>query len=337
MDKVLNFVAKINPKKLDDDWMLLFAAGWGELADGTKYHVDKTAFGLVQTLIASRGNEIVFDYEHLTLEKAKAPAAGWIKELSWEDGVGIRARVEWTKTAAKHLEEKEYRYFSPVFMIRQRDLRVCGLHSVALTNTPKTKHLTPILAKLGLVQTKEEAMDRKELIAALGLSEDATDADIMAAVAKLGIKLPEAEEKEILPKAVAAALELKDGDGESVAVASIHALKQAGKTGVSLEDFNALKQEVADRKAGDAVAVAMAKGKVTPDQKDWALEYAKKDLEGFEVYAAKAPVVVPVEALPGKTERAKDGELSDADLAVAKMMDVDPEDLKKYGMEVKHG
>ena len=336
MDKVLFFIAKLSSRKLSGEWMLLFKAGWGELADGMKFFVDKAAFELVQAHIAAQGNEIVFDYEHQTIKDVKAPASGWIKELVWEDGVGIKARVEWTKAAAKHLEEQEYRFFSPVFFIRQTDKRVCGLHSAALTNTPKTKHLTPILAKLGLVQTKEESMDREKLIAALGLKDDATDAEILAAVAKLGVEIPEAEVKEVLPKAVAAALELKEGDGESVAVASIHALKQVEKAGVSLEDFNALKQEIADKNADEAVAEAIAKGKVTPDQKDWALEYAKDNLDGFLVYVAKAPQVVPVDELPGKKKKAS-GELTEADVAVAAMMDVDVADLKKHGKEVAHG
>ena len=316
----------------------------GTLADGIEYLVDQTSLALVKAMIASRGNEIHFDYEHASVqEKALlangAPAAGWIKELVWADGEGIKARVEWTEKAAKHIASKEYRYFSPVFAARKTDKRVCYLDSVALTNKPRTNNLTPILAALeaGLGQFEEETMDREKLIAALGLKADATDEMIVAALAGLGVKFPENEIKEVVPKTVVAALGLEETDGESVVVASIHALKQTTKTGVSLEEFNALKKTITDRDATDLVTAALSVGKVTPDQKDWATDYATKDPEGFKVYVAKAPVVVPVDKLPGKKETVKAGELTESDLQVASMMVVDPDDIKKYGGEVTNG
>ena len=335
MLRILYMIAKIDKNESKaPEWMLLFKAGWGKLATGETYLVDEQCLVLVNKFIADRGNEVVFDYEHASLEKEAAPASGWIKELVWEDGVGIKARVEWTEKAAKFIASKEYRYFSPVFAVRKSDSRVCYLDSVALTNRPKTNNLTPILAKLeaglGDKINEEETMDRKKLIAALGLKDDASDMDILMAVAKLGVKLPKEKTKEVLPKAIAAALDLKETDTESVVVASIHALKQTSKTSVSVEDFNALQKKFTDRDATDAVVAAMAKGKVTPDQKDWAMEYATTDLEGFKVYVSKAPVVIPVETLPGKTETS-DGIVKDeAVIQVAKSMGVDLEDIKKY-------
>jgi len=336
MLRILHMIAKIDKKESKaPEWMLLFKAGWGTLATGETFLVDEQSLALIKEYIAARGNEVVFDYEHASLEKEAAPASGWIKELVWEEGVGIKARVEWTQKAANFIASKEYRYFSPVFAVRKKDSRVCYLDSVALTNRPKTNNLTPILAKLeaGLGDNKineEETMDRKKLIAALGLKEDATDAEVLTAVAKLGVKLPEGKPREVLPKAIVAALDLKETDGESVVVASIHALKQTSKTSVSVEDFNALQKKITDRDATDAVVAAMAKGKVTPDQKDWAMDYATKDLEGFKVYVSKAPVVIPMEKLPDKTETSNDLVKDEAVIQVAKSMGVDLEDIKKY-------
>lgn len=334
MNRILSLTAKIDRTDQDKGWMLLFKAGWGELADGVTYLVDKTAFDLVREHVAGMGNEVVFDYEHQTLKDVQAPAAGWIKELAWADGVGIKARVEWTDRAADYLAKNEYRYFSPVFFVRKSDNRVCGLHSSALTNTPKTKHLTPILAKFKLeagTDNKERRMDRKKLIAALGLAEDATDADILSAIAKqAGVAIPQAQEREVVSKAVISALDLEETANESAVVASINVLKQERAAGVSAADFAALQEKMAAREATDAVAKAIAKGKVTPDQKDWAMAYAKKDPEGFGVYVAKAPQVVPVDRLPDKTPEAADPVMDDAVAAVAKMMGVPLEDIKKY-------
>ena len=127
-----------------------------------------------------------------------------------------------------------------------------------------------------------------------------------------------------------AKLGLSDSADETEVVASIHALNQTKKTSVSVEDFNKLKTEIADTKAKDAVVAAMAKGKVTPDQKDWALEYAKNNLKGFETYVTKAPVVVPLDKLGEKTKKADDGKLTDETLAVAKMMENSEDDIKKF-------
>jgi phage I-like protein len=329
-----HLIAKIerNQSNGAPEWVLLFKAGKGRLDDGTEYLVDQKAFGFVTRKIEARGNEVHFDYEHASLTTQAAPAAGWIKELKWDQNLGIMARVEWTDQAAAYLAKKEYRYFSPVFYIQKYDHRVCDLDSVALTNRPKTHNLTPLVAKAG-GHRQEDEMDKEKLIAALGLKKDATDAEICQAIAKIGVALPEEKTVETtvekMPAEVIAALDLKDTDTASVAVASIEALKQTTKTQVSRADFTALQQKLADRDASDAVAAAMAKGKVTPDQKDWALAYAKKDLEGFGLYVAKAPQVVPVDDLPWGKPVKETREIDDATAQVAKMMDVDIEDIKK--------
>ncbi|MBU1193971.1 MAG: phage protease [Proteobacteria bacterium] len=339
MHRILHLISKINKDSdLAPEWMLLFAAGWGKLADGARFFVDKTSFDLVQALIASRGNEVHFDYEHASLEKQAAPAAGWIKDLIWEDNVGIKARVEWTSKASQFIAAKEYRYFSPVFFVRKSDHRVCGLDSVALTNRPKTTHLTPILARLeaGLKpdNNKEKTMTREQLIAALGLDATATDADILVVIAKAGVKTPEGQAKEVvkevIPEAITAALKLEAGADASIVVANIHALNQTKDTSVSRQEFEALQNELAENKAGDAVIAAMNAGKIAPNQKDWATKYAKDDLKGFAAFVAAAPVVVPLDKLPGKKQEADTVVADDAVKNVASLMGVDLADVKKY-------
>lgn len=326
-------------------WVRLFAAGWGQLADGVKFLVDQDAFDAVRAYVAGRGNDLVFDYEHQSLKDMEAPAAGWVKELKWEADQGIMARVDWTSRGNAYVSGKEYRYFSPVFFIRKTDSRVVGLHSVALTNTPKTNNLTPILAKLGLAESipnaKEATMNKAQLIAALELPENATGADIQAAIAKLGVKPPEKQTievpTEVLPKEVVAALDL-DGTDQSVStvVASIHALKQGVGNTVTKAEFDALQKKILDRDVTDAVTAAIAKGKITPDQKEWAMAYAMQDLAGFNTFVAKAPQVIPVDKLPGHTQEADKTAQESATMQVASMMGLDADDLKKYG-EVTHG
>jgi len=52
---------------------------------------------------------MVIDYEHQTLKDIQAPAAGWIKQLTWKGEAGLWAVVDWTQQAACYLANKEYR------------------------------------------------------------------------------------------------------------------------------------------------------------------------------------------------------------------------------------
>jgi len=312
------------------EWFLLFKEGWNELDGEGKFFVDRQAYDVMAKNIAGRGNDIVFDYEHQTVQDVKAPASGWIKEIRYDDGVGIMARVEWTEEAGEYIEKNEYRYFSPVFYVREADKRVIDLHSVALTNVPKTNHLTPLLAKLGANLQEETDMDfLKELIAKLGMADDAKEEDVVAEVAKQKDKKPET--KEVVAKDVLDALDLKDESDTSVVVASIHALKQTEKGMVSQADFAKLQKKLSQRDATEIVAKATAEGKITPDQRDWASEYAERDLDGFKLFVAKAPVVIPLKKLDGKQTEVDQTNLDEATKTVAKMMDVSVEDIKKFG------
>lgn len=319
------------------EWFTFFKEGWNELEGEGKFFVDRQSCEAVAGYFNRRGNDIVIDYEHQTVEGGKAPAAGWIKELRYTDGVGIEARGEWTGEAASYIEKGEYRYFSPVFLVRNNDKRVIAVHSVALTNAPKINHLTPILAKLGEdFQKKEDTgMDfLKRLIAKLGLKPEADEDQVVEAVETVVAKNKDLEaakpkEVEVIAKDVLEALDLTEGDTSTV-VASIHALKQSTKGSVSRPEFEKLQKDLRKRDADEIVAKALLEGKVTPDQKDWANEYANRDLDGFKTFVAKAPVVVPVKDLPHKKN--KGGAVIDETvLSVAKMMGNTEDDVKQYG------
>ncbi|MCP3662581.1 MAG: hypothetical protein GY696_08820, partial [Gammaproteobacteria bacterium] len=96
-------------------------AGWNTLADGEKFLIDKGCFELIVSHMKERGIELVFDYEHQTLDGVEAPAAGWVTQLSYDDEKGIIAHVDWTEKAQQYIANREYRYFSPVFCVRKSD------------------------------------------------------------------------------------------------------------------------------------------------------------------------------------------------------------------------
>ena len=335
------FIAAIKPPDgVMPEWYTYFPEGWVEVEGEGKALVDRQAYEAVAAYFARRGNAIVVDYEHQTMHGGKAPAAGWIAEFRYVGGVGIQGKTAWTKDASEHIGKDEYRYFSPVFMVRKSDSRVIAIHSVALTNAPKINHLTPLLAKLGAEFGEEDnGMEfLKKLAAKLGLKTDADETQVEQAVdaivaknTALETEVAKAPQKvEVVAKDILSALDLEDGDTASAVVAGIHALKQGAKGSVSREEFDKIQKDLARRDAKEVVAKAMTDGKVTPDQKEWASEYAERDLEGFKLFAAKAPVVIPVGDLPEKKESG-DAIVDDSVLSVAKLMGVTAEDIKQFG------
>ena len=130
---------------------------WGDVKSSTgDFTFDAESARSILQEVGKHRTEIPFDYEHQTLggdhssPTGMAPAAGWIKRLELEPGVGLWAYVEWTRPAAQAISRKEYRYLSPVVMVRKSDKKAVGLHSVALTNKPAIAGLSPIVNSAGL-------------------------------------------------------------------------------------------------------------------------------------------------------------------------------------------
>ncbi len=132
------------------EWVKVLPAGKVILADDREpFLVDQEGMAQVVDAWKARGNDLVFDYEHQTLDGVQAPAAGWIKELVAKTD-GIWARVEWTDKAKEYIGAKEYRYYSPVVALDSKTRRVKALLHVALTNFPAIRNLPALAARYGL-------------------------------------------------------------------------------------------------------------------------------------------------------------------------------------------
>lgn len=134
--------------------------------------VDNESFRMMKEHREHRAIDTVIDYEHQTLKNVQAPASGWIKELVLKSN-GIFAKVEWTKKARDYLKNREYKYLSPVVMVRKKDHKAFQLHSVALTNTPAINGMVPIVnSEKPLLQTDIELDDtQKKICRMLNISE----------------------------------------------------------------------------------------------------------------------------------------------------------------------
>ena len=306
-----------------------------------EFDVDEESLAAMKEQIAQRGVDLVVDYEHQTLTGERAPAAGWVKELFAEDG-HIKARVEWTIPAKQYLENKEYRYLSPVITVRKSDNKATGLHSLALTNTPAIAGMTPIVNS-STFQGGETNMNEliKKIAAALGLGEDADEEQILTALsacveenkalkeAAEGGKAEDQDDGIVANKSVCELLGLKAGASTADVAASIMALK-GGVDG----RVKALEEKLADRDAEEAVELALKSGKITPAQRGWAKGYALKSPDGFKEFLEKAPQAVPMSEIAGGDALALKGNKPDeATMLVCKQLGVSAEDVQKYGMK----
>lgn len=344
------------------EWVQLLPNGKFSPPGKKAFLVDAKARSLIMANWATRTNDAVLDYEHQTLTGQKAPAAGWIKDLSDKgDGEtgGIWGKVDWTDTAKAHLAAREYRYLSPVIMISKSDGRAVEFVNAALTNMPAIDGMVPVVNKEGAGSPEEEEDVMLEwLRKSLGLSDTATEAEVQAAckakfglasalTAALALKADATEEdaKAVVealkaprvPKKVTAALGLDESANANRCEGAILALK-SGSASVSIEEFRALQEKVAGKDAETAVEQALKDGKVTPATREWALGYAKDNPEGFAEYCKKAPPVVSTRELgAGGGGQGGGGRLDDTSAAVCKMFGNKPEDVaaakKAAGME----
>ncbi len=245
-----------------------------------EFDVDEESLRLMKAEIARHGVDVVVDYEHQTLDGVQAPAAGWVKDLSIQDG-HIVAKVEWTDRAAAYLKNREYRYLSPVITVRKADNKATGLHSLALTNTPAIDHMDPIVnsSTYNNHEGGQNTMDRKNWQKLAGPArgrhgEQITQA-LTAALAELkklkedGKEPPPGSEETVANKAVCELLGLKSGAATSDVTAKIMELKGGIVDGVNLrEKVEKLEKAAAQRDADEAVTQALKAGKITPAQKD---------------------------------------------------------------------
>ncbi len=168
-------------------------APWGnvESTNGSFVLDDESARQAVEAFDA-HGTDLPIDYEHQTLggtyasPTGTAPAAGWIKRLVAEPGVGLLADIEWTEQAGKMLAAKEYRYLSPVAVIRKTDRKLVAIHSAALTNKPAIVGMEPLVSadRSAAGVDQQDGQPLALLRTELNLSGDASAEEVLLAASE---------------------------------------------------------------------------------------------------------------------------------------------------------
>lgn len=317
------------------------------------FAVDKESFEQISKKYKERKVDLVIDYEHQTVMNVQAPAAGWIKNLRLGTDA-ILADVEWTDKAKEYLKNKEYKYLSPVVLIRETDRKAVELWSAALTNTPAIDGMFAIVNSINvnqMNQKQEGNMDLKKIAKILGLPETATEEEVEKALADAQ-KVVEEEKNQKRDAETTGKTDEKTGSmdakgsGEEAAanptVLSLLNLKADAKTedvaaaimtlkagdGQAMAEVMKLKKEMEEKEAAELVSLALKTGKISAAQKEWAETYALSDKKGFQSFLDKAPVVVPTGKLdlkdaPGNNE-------TGYDLEILKSCGISEEDVKKY-------
>jgi phage I-like protein len=336
MDKFLTVVLK-EITGAPSEFQLL-PSGKVEIQSDEPAYLDEAGAREIIADFKARGNDMVIDYEHQSLADVQAPAAGWIKDMAWKGAEGLSVLSDWTSKAAGYLENREYRYFSPVMLVRASDRKIVKLVNVALTNNPRINNLRPIVAKFQAVkndqQTKEDIMI-EQLKKLLGLAADAGDSVVMDAVNGLIDKVAKAADqvatvacKELL-EALGAKSDAKLDDVVAI-VASLKAPADVAKT-LSLE-VAALRKEISAMKQDDLVQLALKEGKTSPEELEkWGRDLALKNPESFKQIVLSRPAgsVIPVTEIvvaKDKTSAVTD----DVQAAVNAQMGIDADTFKKY-------
>ncbi|MDR6579284.1 phage protease [Pseudomonas extremaustralis] len=299
------------------EWVELIPAGPTVVGrDGRTWLFDDVAHQFVQTNFSSRAIDLPIDWEHATQRRAplgqEAPAGAWIKQLEIRDGA-LWGLAEWTPRGELQVENKEYRFLSPVFDYDDETKRIVRMVSAALTNIPN-------LVMTALNQEQLENVPVKpspELLKLLGLPETATAEQVFTATtAKLN--------------ATNQALNSESGNLERfVPRADYNALESRA---MNAEQALAEHKKTEHSKAVDAVITAATQaGKITPATVDYhrAMCQDEAGLTRFKAFVDAAPVVADPTDLGGRKPENTNTALNSEEQAMCRQLGVDPVEFAK--------
>jgi phage I-like protein len=261
------------------EWVELIPAGAIVGRDGRTWNNSKP-----EAIIASfteLARDLPIDIEHSSELKAPsgdpAPAIAWVKELENRDGA-IWGRTEWNTSGKQLIGDGAYRYLSPVIIYEQSTGIIVGLTSVGATNQPNLK-LPALNHEQGATTPKESTM-LKAILAALGLPENTTEAEVVGKIGGLRNELATAANRAENPS-----LE------KFVPRADYNAaLAKATNAETQLQQ---IKDEKLETDVNTAIGQALKDGKITPATADYHKAQCRQEggLARFTAYCAAAPAI----------------------------------------------
>ena len=233
--------------------------------------LDEESLKKLADKLNASGREILVDRDHASSKPGldrDTSAQGWASEFEVREGQGLFGKVKWSDIGKKLVENRVFRWLSPVFKLGS-DKKPVDMQAIALTNTPSQILLKPVLNQAAGAETAEEV---------------------------------EKQEEELKPE------ETKDMDIEEIKKIVFDVLKEAGlavdgkavveeiKREVAEEKLDKLEDE-AEMKAAEALVESMAAkeeevknaacGKVKDEVKNEVCDEVKKDEVKEEVIKAE--------------------------------------------------
>lgn len=135
-------VADTNLRTLPESMLLIRYGKTAFTKGGIRGEFDfreEDADGVIREF-ASRGRDLVIDFEHQSLSGGKAPAAGWIGEL-YKNAEGLCAKSQILDQRSRKVppQRRIQIFFTDTLFLPKRK-NVSAIHSVALTNHPCDAH-----------------------------------------------------------------------------------------------------------------------------------------------------------------------------------------------------
>lgn len=142
----------------------------GSDVDGNavEQELDEESLKKLAAKLNASGREVLVDRDHASskpgLDRDTA-AQGWASDFEVREGQGLFGRVKWSDIGKKLVENRVFRWLSPVFKLDSGKKPV-DMKAIALTNTPSQMLLKPVLnqepdaAEAEIEQTTEVREDK---------------------------------------------------------------------------------------------------------------------------------------------------------------------------------
>ena len=249
--------------------------------------LDEESLKKLADKLNASGREVLVDRDHASSKPGldrDTSAQGWASEFEVREGQGLFGKVKWSDIGKKLVENRVFRWLSPVFKLGS-DKKPVDMQAIALTNTPSQILLKPVLNQAAGEETVEEVEKQEE-----SKQEETKDMNID-------------EIKKIVFDV------LKEA---GLAVDGKDAVVEAVKREVAEEKLDKLEDE-AEMKAAEAIVESAAKeevkneacGKVKDEVKNEVCDEVKDEVKKEEVIKAEVLNQKPTIGLAAKGDAEK--------------------------------
>ena len=123
--------------------------------------LDEESLKKLADKLNASGREVLVDRDHASSRPGldrDTSAQGWASEFEVREGQGLFGKVKWSDLGKKLVENRVFRWLSPVFKLGS-DKKPVDMNAIALTNTPSQMLIKPVLNQAA---DEEETLEKNE-------------------------------------------------------------------------------------------------------------------------------------------------------------------------------